>query len=76
MSPSQGRYLHTGQHKHRLNAHRTAQTQTKRTQTSMPRVGFEPTTPMLERVKIVHAADRVATVIGVLAISYLKLYHI
>jgi hypothetical protein len=22
ISPSQGRYLHTGQHKHRLNAHR------------------------------------------------------
>jgi hypothetical protein len=26
----------------------------------MPRVGFEPTTPVLERVKMVHALDRAA----------------
>jgi hypothetical protein len=32
ISPSQGRYLHTKEHKHRVNA-----------QTSMPRVGFELT---------------------------------
>jgi hypothetical protein len=30
----------------------------------MPRVGFEPTIPVFERVKTVHAADREATVIG------------
>jgi hypothetical protein len=36
-SPSQGRYLHTEQHK-----------QNKRTQTSMPRVGFELTIPVLK----------------------------
>jgi hypothetical protein len=30
-----------------LPVHRTAQTQYKRTQTSMPRVGFEPTNPVL-----------------------------
>jgi hypothetical protein len=30
----------------------------------MPRVGFEPTIPALERVKAVHALDRAATVIG------------
>jgi hypothetical protein len=46
ISPSQGRYL--------------TQTQHKRTQTSMPRVGFEPTTPVFERAKIVHALDRAA----------------
>jgi hypothetical protein len=52
ISPSQGRYLHTGQHKH------------KRTQILMPRVGFEPTIPAFERAKTVHASDRAATVIG------------
>jgi hypothetical protein len=31
--------------------HRTSQTQNKCTQISMPRVGFEPTTPVFERPK-------------------------
>jgi hypothetical protein len=53
ISPSQGRYLH-----------RTTQTQNKRTQTSMFRVWFEPTIPVLERAKTVHAVDCTATVIG------------
>jgi hypothetical protein len=30
----------------------------------MPRVGFEPTIPVFERAKAVHALDRAATVIG------------
>jgi hypothetical protein len=30
----------------------------------MPRVGFEPTTPVFERAKTVHALNRSATVIG------------
>jgi hypothetical protein len=30
----------------------------------MSRVGFEPTIPVFERTKTVHALDRVATVIG------------
>jgi hypothetical protein len=30
----------------------------------MPGVGFEPTVPVLERAKTVHALDRVPTVIG------------
>jgi hypothetical protein len=47
-----------------LPTHRTTQTQNKRTQTSMPRVRFEPTTQVLERAKTVHALDRSATVIG------------
>jgi hypothetical protein len=47
-----------------LPAHRTAQTQNKRTQTSMPRLRFEPTTPVFERAKTVHALDRAATVMG------------
>jgi hypothetical protein len=47
-----------------LREHRTAQTQNKRTQTSMPRVGFEPTTPVFKRAKTVHAFDRAVTVIG------------
>jgi hypothetical protein len=53
ISPSQGRYLHTGQHK-----------QNKRTETSIPQVGFEPTIPVFERAKTVHALDRSATVTG------------
>jgi hypothetical protein len=47
-----------------LPTHRTTQTQNKRTQTSMPRVGFVPTIPMFERAKTVHASGRAATVIG------------
>jgi hypothetical protein len=47
-----------------LPTHITTQTQNKRTQTSMPRVGFEPTTPVFERAKTVHALERAATVIG------------
>jgi hypothetical protein len=33
----------------------------------MPWVGFEPTTPVFEREKTVHALDHVATVIGILS---------
>jgi hypothetical protein len=50
-----------------LPTHRTTQTQNKRTQTSMPRVGFEPTIPVFERAKTVHALDGAATVIGSLS---------
>jgi hypothetical protein len=38
-----------------ISTHRTTQTQNKRTQISMPRVGFERMTPLLELAKIVHA---------------------
>jgi hypothetical protein len=47
-----------------LPTHRTAQIRNKRTQTSMPRVGFEPTIPAFERAKTVHALDRAVTMIG------------
>jgi hypothetical protein len=47
-----------------LPAYRTTQTQNKRTQTSIPRMAFEPTIPVFERAKTVHALDRAATVIG------------
>jgi hypothetical protein len=36
----------------------------KRTQTSMPLVGFEPTIPVFKRAKTVHSSHRTATVIG------------
>jgi hypothetical protein len=49
ISPSQGRYLHK---------------QKKRKHESMPWVGFEPTTPVFEQAKTVHALARAATVIG------------
>jgi hypothetical protein len=45
-------------------AHRTAQTQNKDTQTSMPQVELEPAIPVFERAKTVHALDRTATAIG------------
>jgi hypothetical protein len=50
ISWSQGRYLHTGQH--------------KRTQTSTPQLGFEPTIPVVEWAKTFHASDRAAPMIG------------
>jgi hypothetical protein len=43
-----------------LPAHRTAHTQNKCTQTSMPQMGFKSTIPVFEWVKTVHALDRVA----------------
>jgi hypothetical protein len=46
-----------------LPTHRTTQTQNKCTQTSMARVGFEPTIAVFERAKTVHALDFAATVI-------------
>jgi hypothetical protein len=36
----------------------------------MPRVGLEPTIPVSERAKTVHALDRAATVIGLIALQY------
>jgi hypothetical protein len=57
-----------------LSPHRTIQTQNKRTQTSMPRVRFEPTIPEFERVKTVHALDRAATVIDIFSLRKQKLY--
>jgi hypothetical protein len=50
-----------------LPTHRTTQTQNKRTQISMPWVGFEPTTPAFERAKI----DRAASVVGPHRIVYI-----
>jgi hypothetical protein len=43
---------------------RTTQAYNKRTQTYMPRVGFESTIPVFERAKTVHVLDRAATVTG------------
>jgi hypothetical protein len=56
ISSSQGLYLNTGQHKHRINAYIY--------QTSMPCVGLEPTIPASERTKTVYATDRLANVTG------------
>jgi hypothetical protein len=35
----------------------------------MPRVGFEPRTPVLERTKTVHTLDHATTVVGLLESS-------
>jgi hypothetical protein len=55
ISPSQGRCL--------------TQPQNKRTQTSMSRVGFEPTIPVFERAKTLRALQSAATVIGSLKVQ-------
>jgi hypothetical protein len=47
-----------------LPIHRTTQTQNKSARTSMPWVGFEPTIPVFEGPKTVHALDSAAAVIG------------
>jgi hypothetical protein len=47
-----------------LPTHRTTQTQNKRTQTSMPRVEFEPTAPVFEQAKTVYALNCAATMVG------------
>jgi hypothetical protein len=39
----------------------------------MPRVEFEPTIPVLQRAKMVHASDRAATVIGALKTNLVKI---
>jgi hypothetical protein len=46
-----------------LPTHRATQTQNKSTQTSMTQMRFEPTIPVFEWAKTVHALDRAAAVI-------------
>jgi hypothetical protein len=46
----------------RRKTHRATQTQNRRTQTLMPKVGFGPTIPVFGQAKTVHASDRAATV--------------
>jgi hypothetical protein len=36
----------------------------------MPQVGFEPTIPLFERAKTVHALERVATVISAMLLYW------
>jgi hypothetical protein len=52
ISPSQGLYLYTEQHKQRIK------------HTDIHELGFEPTISVFERAKTVHALDGAATVIG------------
>jgi hypothetical protein len=48
--------------------------QNKRTQTSIPQMGFEPTIVVFEWAKTVHALDCPATVIGSVAPTSKKMY--
>jgi hypothetical protein len=57
-----------------LPTQRTTKKQNKCTQTSTPRVGFEPTILVFQRAKAVHAVDRASTVIGE-ALSYSDLWR-
>jgi hypothetical protein len=52
-----------------LPKHRTTQTQNKCTQTSILKVGFEPTITAFERAKTVHALNHAATVIRQIGLS-------
>jgi hypothetical protein len=65
ISPSQGLYLNTRQHKHRINIYTR--------QTFMPWVEFKPTIPASERTKTVHALDRSASVTGICI--YTRIYY-
>jgi hypothetical protein len=47
-----------------LPTHRTTQAQNNAHRHPMPQVRFEPTIPVIERAKTLHALDRAATVIG------------
>jgi hypothetical protein len=68
ISPSQGRYLNTWQHKTQNNRiHRHP---------SMPWAEFEPTILTFKRANTVHALDRVAIVIGLLVINRTLLWMI
>jgi hypothetical protein len=53
-----------------LLTHRTTQTQNKCKQTSMPRVEFEPMTPIVEQVKTVYTLDCAVTVISLGSTQY------
>jgi hypothetical protein len=59
MSPSQGHCLH-----------RATQTQKKRGQTSVLRMGFEPTIPVFEWVKTFHVLDGAATFLASVGLRY------
>jgi hypothetical protein len=37
-------------------------------------MGFEPTIPVFERAKTVHALDRAATVIGISTVSFVSIF--
>jgi hypothetical protein len=52
INSSQGLYLNTGQHKHRINT----------SQTSIHYMGFEPMIPASERAKTEHALDRMSAI--------------
>jgi hypothetical protein len=54
----------------------TTYTQNKRTQTSMPSVGFEPTIPAFELAKRVHASSHAANVMGPTHNHYYKNLHL
>jgi hypothetical protein len=56
--------LDGGSARHKAAVHRTTQRQNKRTQISMPLLGFEATIPVFELAKTVHSLDRAAAVIG------------
>jgi hypothetical protein len=47
-----------------LPTHRTTQTQNKRTHTPIPRVEFEPMTPVFELAKTLYALDHAANVMS------------
>jgi hypothetical protein len=67
ISPSQGLCTYTGEHKHRINAHK---------HTVMPWVEFEPTILVFELEKTVHAVDRAATVIGIQNVLVLRNFEL
>jgi hypothetical protein len=62
ISPEQGLYLHTRQHK-----------QNTRIQTTIPQVGLQPTNTVFELAKKIHDLERAATAIGTAYIYRVKM---
>jgi hypothetical protein len=69
IDPSQGLYLNTGQHKHRI-THTHTHTHTHKT--SMSEVEFEPMITACELAKTVHVLDRSTIVTGSSEETYTK----
>jgi hypothetical protein len=67
--------LGRGSARRRASTYRTTQTRNKRTQTSMPLMGFESTTTMFWRAKTVHALDRAATMIDTIRNRIVEVCH-
>jgi hypothetical protein len=59
-----------------LPTHRTTQTQNRRTQTSMPGVGFEPKVPVLQPAKTVHVIGQKGLMLAIIQYKSVSSYSL